>query len=1038
CFPADTSGHYELTVVAASDCGADTCTFTVDATINSSPVADDPGSAVDTFMCAAAQICYQFSASDVDGGALTWSRLSGAGSVDANGNWCFDANASGTYSVVAAVEDSCNVADTVSKTYNVTLNSSPTLALDNDTSLFLCAPVDVCLDYTVSDPDTNIATEELLGGVATLDTAVNTLCFVPDTAGTYQFIVGVTDECNASDVDTVDIVIDLNEPPVVDAGEDIAEFNCEASEICFDVTFSDSNDNLDTCYLVIGPGSVNSNNVCFTPDTAGVYSFVVRAIDECDASDEDTVLVTVTLNSPPVCELPNDTAFFQCAPSEVTLPVGASDVDGNFNYCEIVSGAGSIVDGFWTHIPTTDEVDTIVVKCLDSCQTYCEGTFVVTFNINDSPIVDAGDDTSYFFCESGSTICWPVSSSDPNNNLVSCSLLTENGTYDSNNEEICFTVPPGDRPYVFVMEAVDSCSVKYYDTATINITINDAPTIQMDDSLTVFHTQQGNVCFDAEIFDVDGNLDSVDVSSNAEYVEGSGICFQADTAGWYSFEVYAVDSCGAWTTDSVFVEINIDECLHVQAEKVHNAYQGQHTLMNIYLNGTGKPLGGFDLLLTYDESALMPGVVTPGQLFENCGWEYFAYRYGDIGNCGNACPSGLLRIVGIAETNNGANHPGCFMQGMTGVLASVDFLVSNDRTFNCMYVPVSFYWADCADNSFSSQSGDTLWVSRSIYDFELNPIHDYSYGVPGYFGVHDSCLTGGGEGKPAPQRCVDFTNGGIDIICADSVDARGDMNLNGIVYEVADAVVYANYFVFGISALTVNLEGQTAASDVNSDGLPLTVGDMVYLIRVLVGDAPPVPKLDPNAVFEAEFSVDGDVVSVTNTDRKIGAIFMIVKGQTEPTLHENASTSNMDLRYHYDGTSTRVLIYNMKGDSYLESGPIIQLNGSHTINRVEVGSYNGLNMTGKITNLPTCFWLHQCYPNPFNPTTTIEFGLPVNSEWNLTVYDILGHEVQEWNGKSEAGIKQIEWDASKYASGVYFYRLKAGDFTASKKMVLIK
>ena len=373
---------------------------------------------------------------------------------------------------------------------------------------------------------------------------------------------------------------------------------------------------------------------------------------------------------------------------------------------------------------------------------------------------------------------------------------------------------------------------------------------------------------------------------------------------------------------------------------------------------------------------------------------------------------------------------------MTGALASVDFLVSNDRTFNCMFVPVNFFWADCNDNSFSSQMGDTLWVSRSVYDFELNPIHDYTYGVPGYFGAPDSCLTGGGEGKPAPQRCIDFTNGGIDIICADSIDARGDMNLNGIAYEVADAVVYANYFVYGISALSINLEAQTAASDVNADGLPLTVGDMVYLIRVLVGDAPPVPKLDPNAVFKAEFAISGDVVSITNTDLRIGAIFMLVEGQTEPTLHEKASS--MELRYHYDGTYTRVLIFNMKGDTYLESGQILRLNGHHAIKRVEVGSYDGLNMAGKIANLPTCFSLHQCYPNPFNPTTTIEFGLPVTSEWKLTIYNILGQEVQAWNGNSEAGIVSIEWNATKYASGVYFYRLKAGDFTDSRKMVLIK
>ena len=53
-------------------------------------------------------------------------------------------------------------------------------------------------------------------------------------------------------------------------------------------------------------------------------------------------------------------------------------------------------------------------------------------------------------------------------------------------------------------------------------------------------------------------------------------------------------------------------------------------------------------------------------------------------------------------------------------------------------------------------------------------------------------MEGGGDGKPKPIRCVDFTNGGIDIICADSIDARGDINLNGLAYEVADAVMFSN------------------------------------------------------------------------------------------------------------------------------------------------------------------------------------------------------------------------------------------------------
>ena len=97
------------------------------------------------------------------------------------------------------------------------------------------------------------------------------------------------------------------------------------------------------------------------------------------------------------------------------------------------------------------------------------------------------------------------------------------------------------------------------------------------------------------------------------------------------------------------------------------------------------------------------------------------------------------------------------------------------------------------------------------------------------------------------MRCVEFHNGSICIIDSDSIDARGDLNLNGVANEVADAVLYTNYFLRGISVFTITVAAQRAASDVNNDGRTLTVGDLVYMLRILTGDAQPIPKLSPYA-----------------------------------------------------------------------------------------------------------------------------------------------------------------------------------------------
>ncbi len=90
-------------------------------------------------------------------------------------------------------------------------------------------------------------------------------------------------------------------------------------------------------------------------------------------------------------------------------------------------------------------------------------------------------------------------------------------------------------------------------------------------------------------------------------------------------------------------------------------------------------------------------------------------------------------------------------------------------------------------------------------------------------------------------------------------------------------------------------------------------------------------------------------------------------------------------------------------------------------------------------NIPAKFELEQNFPNPFNPSTTIRFNIPKSSFVTLKVYDILGNEAaflvnEELTGNSY----EIKWDAVNYPSGVYFYKITAGEFTETKKMILVK
>ncbi len=95
------------------------------------------------------------------------------------------------------------------------------------------------------------------------------------------------------------------------------------------------------------------------------------------------------------------------------------------------------------------------------------------------------------------------------------------------------------------------------------------------------------------------------------------------------------------------------------------------------------------------------------------------------------------------------------------------------------------------------------------------------------------------------------------------------------------------------------------------------------------------------------------------------------------------------------------------------------------------------------SEIPNGFSLSQNYPNPFNPTTKIQFSIPVGTGRDLTVqmkvFDILGSEVATLvNDQLQPGTYEVDWDGSGFASGIYYYKLISGDFSETKKMVLIK
>lgn len=602
---------------------------------------------------------------------------------------------------------------------------------------------------------------------------------------------------------------------------------------------------------------------------------------------------------------------------------------------------------------------------------------------------------------------------------------------DPSAPAVCFDLvqrPPCDPPQI------SNCP-----TATIKVAPFSAATWDFD-----YSPADGEpVVWSVQALDPVVNSPTIDAGGNFSF------SFAPSEGGTFkSFRIIAENDCGLDSCELTIEQIGITPIV-VQIEKTHNTLQGNYEYVSISKVNGSHQIGGFDFLVAYDASALQ---FTSAQLGADlgpsgCGWEYFTFRYGAQGNCGGSCPSGLLRVVAIADANNGANHPDCFAVANGGELVSLKFYVTNDRLYECQYVPIRFAWIDCGDNGISNIGGDTLLISTKVFEFEnTDPLTDPAYEITDtscYFAISygGACRDCDVSDKYEPQRFVIFWNGGIDIVCADSIDAPGDLNLNGIGYEIADAVLYTNYFLRGLSALNPNpqtREAQIAASDANQDGTTLTVGDLVYLLRVVVGDALPFPKLSPFA-NSASVTLNNGLVS-TESSVEIGALFATFKINGDYVIKNN---TDMTVISAEDNGRLNILVYSGLEDlsKRLSAGrnDIFSITGDVELLSAEISDYNGNMVAATIgkSTLPTEFNLSQNTPNPFNPVTKIGLDLPVATDWTLDIFNVAGQLVTSYTGHNQ-GHTDIEWNAIDQPSGVYFYRARAGSWTESRKMLLLK
>ncbi len=410
--------------------------------------------------------------------------------------------------------------------------------------------------------------------------------------------------------------------------------------------------------------------------------------------------------------------------------------------------------------------------------------------------------------------------------------------------------------------------------------------------------------------------------------------------------------------------------------------------------------GGFEILISWDPTVLdLIEVVPSGRI--NYGEEYFNVRLDD--GCEECPPGGSARIVWIADLNNGVYTPPA-APGSDPIFW-MHFQVDYSVPFGVL-TNVEFVVEHYSDNTISDETGYILFW----------PV---------------------------------LTNGCVNVI--DPSTYKGDPNMNGWYYEVADAVLVARRLIYGYIVWSENGTSDDAiqeiAADLNNNGF-VDVADLVRFINIINGNINP-PKLDPTSEV-ASFTmpnVVGDEMTVTVSSALDLGGALISIDHTGIELGEPVAHGMEVLAHDADGV-LNLVVFSLEGNTIaagradLVTIPVISNNGG----AMEFGEVSAADSYGRLLEanaslvapLPTEFSVKTNYPNPFNAKTMFNFALPVNSDVDISIYSITGQLVETISGHFEAGTHSVIWDASDVASGVYFYKVSAGDFSQTMKMTLLK
>jgi hypothetical protein len=460
---------------------------------------------------------------------------------------------------------------------------------------------------------------------------------------------------------------------------------------------------------------------------------------------------------------------------------------------------------------------------------------------------------------------------------------------------------------------------------------------------------------------------------------------------------------------------------------------GAQVTIPVTLTTDNHPIRELNLHLGYDPSAISLIAIERGEALSK--WEHFTYRLGPT-------PTGesSVRLSAVADLDNGGTHPPSDAYMPRGTIAYLTFQVTTDRNLVGIDIPVAVM--DGGTENIIINKSRTIAFVGELSDVEsIRDLHANKMVVP----------------------TLQFESGSIRII-APNTDI-GDINRNGIASEIGDAILLARYQTHGDAALSSDppvRAAQIAASDINNDGVMLSVGDLVYLVRILTGEASPsgAAKVSP---YVASGSVSQSVahgtmsVSTSATVELGGGLFVFrTHDNTVGTPSLSAAASGMTLSASVRNGELRVLVSTdprasrsarlPSGRNELFSVPV-EGNGRVELIESQLSDADGALLSiGSAASVrrPEGYALQQNHPNPFNAGTVIPFEMGDAGDWTVRVYNVAGQMIRSFSGTAGGhGLVNVSWDGTDQngrpvGSGMYLYRVVAGEFTATRKMILLK